>query len=81
MYDLNMEYSRNFALNTAFLFFLSLPGQAIHSQNYDKKIEKLALEIESQVIDWRHWFHENAELSNREFKTSKRIATILKDMG
>ena len=33
-----MEYSRNFALNTAFLFFLSLPGQVIHSQNYDKKI-------------------------------------------
>ena len=81
MYDLNMEYSRSFALNTAFLFFLFLPGQAIHSQNYDKKIEKLALEIESQVIDWRHWFHENAELSNREFKTSKRIATILRDMG
>ena len=76
-----MRYSRNFALNTAFLFFLFLPGQAIHSQNYDKKIEKLALEIESQVINWRHWFHENAELSNREFKTSKRIATILRDMG
>ena len=76
-----MGYSRNFALNTAFLYFLFLPGQAIHSQNYDKKIEKLALEIESQVIDWRHWFHENAELSNREFKTSKRIATILRDMG
>ena len=58
---------------------LSLPSML--KQNYDKKIEKLALEIESQVIDWRHWFHENAELSNREFKTSKRIATILRDMG
>jgi hypothetical protein len=26
--------------------------------------------IESKVIDWRHHFHQNPELSNREFKTA-----------
>ena len=53
----------------------------VAAQNYDSNIERLAREVESQVIDWRHWFHQNAELSNREFKTSKRIAEILREMG
>ena len=76
-----MRYARNFVISTFFLFFLSSTTSIITAQKYDKQVESLAREIESQVIDWRHWFHENAELSNREFKTSKRIAEILSDMG
>lgn len=76
-----MIYIRNLIINAFFLFFLSISGSILTAQQYDKQIEKLAKEIESQVIDWRHWFHENAELSNREFKTSKRITKILRDMG
>ena len=37
--------------------------------------------IETKVIDWRHYFHENPELSNREFKTAKKIATHLRSLG
>ena len=37
--------------------------------------------IESKVIDWRHYFHENPELSNREFKTAKKIADHLESLG
>ena len=37
--------------------------------------------MKSQVIELRHWFHENAELSNREFKTSERIANELRKIG
>ena len=51
------------------------------SQNFDKQIEKMVNATENQVIDWRHWFHENAELSNREFKTGERIASILREIG
>ena len=51
------------------------------SQTFDKQIDKMANATEKQVIDWRHWFHENAELSNREFKTAERIATILREIG
>jgi amidohydrolase len=51
------------------------------SQNFDKRIEKMTNATEKQVIDWRHWFHENAELSNREFKTADRIASILTEIG
>lgn len=37
--------------------------------------------IEDQVIDWRHDFHQNPELSNREFETAEKIAKHLKNLG
>jgi len=37
--------------------------------------------IESKVIEWRRDFHENPELSNREFKTAEKIAAHLKSLG
>ena len=37
--------------------------------------------IENQVIKWRHDFHQNPELSNREFKTAAKIAAHLKSLG
>ena len=76
-----MKYAHNFIISTFFLLFIPLTTTSISAQKYDMQVERLAQEIESQVIEWRHWFHENAELSNREFKTSKRIAEILSDMG
>lgn len=44
-------------------------------------IEKLATNIEPDVIKWRHHFHEHPELSNREFETAKYIAKYLKSLG
>jgi len=43
----------------------------------DKDIQK----IESKVIEWRRDFHQNPELSNREFKTAEKIAKHLKSLG
>ena len=37
--------------------------------------------IEQKVIEWRHDIHQNPELSNREFKTSEKIAKHLKSLG
>jgi amidohydrolase len=37
--------------------------------------------IESKVVEWRRYFHENPELSNREFNTAKKIAAHLKSLG
>ena len=44
-------------------------------------IDRAAADVQPQVVEWRRWFHQNPELSNREFETSKRIAKILSDMG
>ncbi|MBR07859.1 MAG: N-acyl-L-amino acid amidohydrolase [Rickettsiales bacterium] len=45
------------------------------------KANKLAAGIEAKMIEWRHDFHENPELSNREFKTAVKIAAHLKSLG
>ena len=44
-------------------------------------VDKMADEIDAQIIETRHWLHQNAELGNREFKTSEYIATYLKSLG
>ena len=45
------------------------------------EIDQAAAAVQPQVVEWRRWFHQNPELSNREFNTSAKIAEILRDMG
>jgi amidohydrolase len=45
------------------------------------KMDKLAEGMEKQVVAWRRDFHQNPELSNREFRTSKIVADHLKSLG
>ena len=52
-----------------------------YSQTFDQKIEDLINENLYETIELRHWFHQNAELSNREFKTAARIADELKKLS
>jgi len=44
-------------------------------------IEKDIINIEDKLIEWRRDFHQNPELSNREFKTAEKIAKHLKSIG
>ncbi len=46
-----------------------------------EKVIALAKEVEPKVVNWRHWVHQNAELSNREFKTAAYVAAHLKSLG
>ncbi len=50
----------------------------VYGQN---NLEKQFMDIESKVIEWRRDFHQNPELSNREFKTAEKIAKHLKSLG
>ena len=68
-------------MNKTFFVYLIISLNALNANNYDNQIDSFALEYEEQVIEWRHWFHANPELSNREFNTSKRIAEILNEIG
>ena len=63
---------------TFILFFITFLS---YSQEFDQKIEDLINENLDETIELRHWFHQNAELSNREFKTAARIADELKKIG
>jgi len=53
-----------------YLFIFSL---SINAQDFK--------EIEKKVIEWRHEIHQNPELSNREFNTSKMVAKHLEGLG
>tara|TARA_R110001599_G_scaffold65838_2_gene185766 strand:- start:15046 stop:16347 length:1302 start_codon:yes stop_codon:yes gene_type:complete len=44
-------------------------------------VNALAPEIDARVLEWRRYFHEHPELSNREFKTAETITIALEDMG
>jgi len=52
-----------------------------HAGITPEEIDSAAAEVQPQVVEWRRWFHQNPELSNREFNTSARIAEILRGMG
>ena len=45
------------------------------------KLDQEAVSIEQKVISLRRDFHKHPELSNREFNTGKKIASLLTDMG
>ncbi len=73
-------------LKTAFCFVIylySCPVFAQMSKNavLKGKMDKSAEAIESKVVAWRRDFHQNPELSNREFRTAKIIAEHLKSLG
>ena len=51
------------------------------AQDFDSLINLKALKYEANVIELRHWFHQNAELSNREYKTAEKIANVLTEIG
>ena len=56
-------------------------AQAPAGSALSPEIERLAKEVESRMIEWRRDFHQNPELSNREFRTSKIVAEHLQKLG
>ena len=62
------------------ILLLLLCGTTLDAQTHQSILKDIE-QIESQVIDWRHYFHENPELSNREFKTAEKITAHLKSLG
>jgi len=63
---------------------LSLIGIAAYAQMDSKlkaRLDVQVQELEPKIIEWRRYFHEHPELSNREVKTGARIAEQLKSLG
>lgn len=52
-----------------------------HAQVSPGQLDQLASEAQPQVVEWRRWFHQNPELSNREFNTAEKVTEILREMG
>lgn len=68
-------------LRTYIFLCVGIISLQLQAQNIDPEIESMAKVIEGKVIEWRRDIHQNPELSNREFKTAKKIAAHLKGLG
>ncbi len=44
-------------------------------------VDEVVAKNTDQVIEWRRWFHQHPELSNREFNTAEYVARELANMG
>ncbi|MFZ6014180.1 MAG: amidohydrolase [Bacteroidota bacterium] len=60
---------------------VSLSVAAQVNPKLQSKIDQQAKEVEAKVIEWRRNIHQYPELSNREFKTSAKVAEHLKSLG
>ena len=73
--------------NYNFLFLTALFGILFSNPGFsqplpsDPEINDAAEAIESKVIEWRRYFHQNPELSNSEFETAKKVAAHLESLG
>lgn len=67
-----------FALILCFATCFSLVAQMSQT---DPPFAAKVDEINDKLIEWRRYFHENPELSNREYNTAKKIAEHLSNLG
>jgi len=58
---------------------LAWPASA--DEEWQASITDRTASINDEVIAWRHHFHANPELGNREFETAKIIADHLRELG
>jgi len=70
----------------SFIFFavvaaLGLAAGGAAAQDLNARLDAAISKLEPRVIEWRRDFHQNPELSNREFRTSKIVAEHLKKLG
>ncbi len=64
-----------------FILLISITAVNGYAQEINKRAEQLALDLQPKMIEWRRNFHENPELSNREFQTAEKIAKHLRGLG
>ncbi len=67
-------------MKLSILLFILIPTFA-HAQAQDAAIAKNVKDIMPKVIEWRRHFHQNPELSTREYKTGAFVAEYLKSLG
>ena len=47
----------------------------------DQQLDQGAREVDTRLVEWRRDIHQNPELGNREFRTSKIVAEHLQKLG
>ena len=63
------------------ILLISTSAIAQVNSRLQAKLDQQASDVEAQVIEWRRYFHQHPELSNREVKTGEKIAELLRSFG
>jgi amidohydrolase len=71
---------RRYRFDTAFVALL-LSLSTANAQDLGARLDTAIATLEPRVIEWRRDLHQNPELSNREFRTSKVVAEHLVRLG
>ena len=71
---------RRHRFDTAFVA-LPLSLATANAQDLSSRLDTAIATLEPRVIEWRRDLHQNPELSNREFRTSKVVAEHLVRLG
>lgn len=71
---------RRHRFDTAFVALL-LSLTTANAQDLGSRLDTAIATLEPRVIEWRRDLHQNPELSNREFRTSKVVAEHLVRLG
>ncbi len=64
-----------------FILTWTLLASTVNAAPEWQAIDTVIATNNQQIIEWRRWFHQNPELSNREFNTAEYIARELSNMG
>lgn len=65
-----------------FLLYISFTAKVFAQSNIPlESINSLSSGLSQQVVTWRRDFHQNPELSNREFRTAAIVAKHLESLG
>jgi amidohydrolase len=67
-------------MKQSIILFLLLPAFA-YTQTNEAALNENIQVIMPKVVEWRRHFHQNPELSNREYKTGAFVADYLKSLG
>ncbi|NBU24829.1 MAG: amidohydrolase [Gammaproteobacteria bacterium] len=69
------------ALSSIVLAIAAAPTRAVADDALNAKVDAALAAGQQRMIGWRRDIHQNPELSNREFRTSKIVAEHLKKLG
>jgi len=68
-------------LPTPCIIFLMMLTTVATAQDDKQGLDSAFAAVESKVIEWRRDIHQHPELSNREFRTAKKVADHLRNLG
>ncbi len=69
------------SLRTLGIMILTLLTTVVVAQDNKQGLDSAFAAIEPRVIEWRRDIHKHPELSNREFRTAKKVADHLRSLG